>query len=88
MKCKLEFLNFNDIIYKEIVKITFEKDRMSFGSVFNKNEKNRKKVVRKFINEYLEKFCPSELRNTNGAFHKNVIWKWNDEHEHQVSKYI
>lgn len=93
IKCRLEFLNLNQIIYKEIVKISKDKANSIKGKskkplidlcFLNNDEKNRKKVVNKLINEYMEKFCLDELRNSKFAYHKNVIWKWNDEHENDV----
>lgn len=78
LKCKLEFLNFTELIYKEVSKLTNESDFKRF-SFLPRNEYNRKKVVRKFINEYLENFCKVELKNSKVSHHKNVLWKWSNE---------
>ena len=54
------------------------------GFKINKNEKNRKKVVRKFINEHLEKYSRDEINNLQLTNHKNIFWKWNKESETHV----
>lgn len=70
-------MNFNDLIYKDLNKLSEEKNHKS--SWLNKFDFNRKKVRKKFINEYLEKFCNCDVKNSHIAKHKNVVWKWNDE---------
>ena len=68
-------MNFNEIIYQEIIKLSRLKE-----------ESNRVKVVNHFINDYLYKICRYELSTDNYAWHNNVIWKWNDDHSDNVSE--
>ena len=75
--CRLEFINFNEIIYKDLARLNEEKNNNS--SWLNKFDFNRKKVMRKFINQYLHKFSTYDVKNSHIATHKNVIWKWNDD---------
>jgi len=76
-KIEIEFLNLNYIIYRELTRLSAEKINKS--SWLNTINFFKKKVLKIFINEYLKKFCDYDIKNTNVAKHKNILWKWNDE---------
>lgn len=84
INCEIDFRNFNEILFNEVMaKYESKIDNNIFTF---RVEKNRKRVVRKFITDFLHKFCNLNLDESMIAHYKNVIWKWNAETGNEKSR--
>jgi hypothetical protein len=77
IKCKLEFINFNEIVYKELTGVNSEKEQQQ-SSKFSKYDLHKKKILKNVIYEFLEKFFVFNHMDhglLKVGYYKNVIWK-------------